>query len=180
MAKLIQRNCHIIFCLRADQKLKVVKLPNGKTEYIDAGFQPICEKHFMYEMTISVLMSADKPGTFKPIKMPEELAPIFPPDELLSEKHGEQLAEWARGGKAEPKTKQTMRPDAVKVAQDVAELGTERLRQHWEALPSDVRKALQPHKDALKQRATEVDAAIIEKDAASGEAELPDTLRRRP
>lgn len=97
MAWTIQAPVHIIWCMRAEPKLKVITTvgDNGKkkTEYIDAGFQPICEKMFMYEMTASVMLSDTAPGVPIPIKVPDELRDIFATDSVITEAMGQRLQE---------------------------------------------------------------------------------------
>lgn len=92
-----QAPMHIIWCLRAEPKLKVVteidEQGKKKTRYIDAGFQPICEKMFVYEMTASVMLSDENPGKPIPIKIPDELKDLFPTDKFLDEETGRRLYE---------------------------------------------------------------------------------------
>jgi hypothetical protein len=98
MTKLLQVRAHLIFCLRAEQKLKIIKVMEDgkeKTKYVDAGWQPICEKHFMFEMTTSMMMTEEKPGYPIKIKMSDKMRAIFPPDQLVGETAGERLRIWS-------------------------------------------------------------------------------------
>lgn len=100
--RLLQVRAHIIFCMRAEEKVKFdkVKQENGreKTVIVPLGFQPICEKAWMYEMTASFLMRPDKPGVGDPIKLQDQHKPFFPPGQHITEDSGGRLAAWARGG----------------------------------------------------------------------------------
>ena len=95
---------HLILCLRAEEKIEIVK-KDGRTEVVPkrspvglGGWIPICEKSLPYEMTISFLLTADKPGIPQPIKLQEQHRPMIPLDKPLDEQCGKRLAEWAAGG----------------------------------------------------------------------------------
>jgi len=99
----------LIFCLRAEPKVKFVKtIENGreKTLIVDAGFQPICEKSFMFEVLVSAVMEGlpdGKPGVpihIKPLE--KDLEPVFIKDEQVCEDTGKRLAEWARARPTQP------------------------------------------------------------------------------
>jgi hypothetical protein len=104
--ELLRTHAHVILCLRAEDKIEIVK-EGGKTvvrplstipgKSID-GWAPICEKRLPFEATISLLLTADKPGVPKPIKLEARHRPLVPLDDQLDEKVGVALAEWAAGG----------------------------------------------------------------------------------
>ena len=99
MSRILQCRAHIIFCLRAEQKLKAVKVTeHGKeiTKFIDAGWQPVCEKHLMFEMTCSFLMVSEQPGVPQPIKLPETMRRFFPEGQRMGEDAGKLLAQWSQ------------------------------------------------------------------------------------
>lgn len=101
MAKLTQVRSHIIFCLRAEEKVKPIKNSKGHTEVVNQGFQPICEKSFMFEMTASLTLEPTKPG--KPNyeldkKLNSDMQSIFKNGQLISIEHGQKLKEWAESG----------------------------------------------------------------------------------
>jgi hypothetical protein len=75
----------------------------GKTQIVPIGFQPICSKDMPYELTVSFLLSADKPGYPIPMKLQEQHKAMFPLDQLLDEKSGQRIAEWAKGDSPAPK-----------------------------------------------------------------------------
>lgn len=72
MSALLQSNMHIIVCLRAREKTSFTN--PSKPESL--GIQPVCEKDFMFEMTVSMMMY-DNGRTQEFTKLPEELRPIF-------------------------------------------------------------------------------------------------------
>ena len=52
--RFLQAGCNLIFCLRAQEKLDLKETDDrGKVLFKSAGWQPICEKRFMFEMTAS-------------------------------------------------------------------------------------------------------------------------------
>jgi AAA domain len=104
VSRLLQVRAHLILCFRAEEKIEIVKV-DGKTQIVPKrsltgldGWVPISEKNLPYELTVSFLLTADRPGVPKPIKLPERLRPFFPLDEPVNEETGRALAEWAAGG----------------------------------------------------------------------------------
>ena len=102
VGRLLQCRAHLILCLRADEKLKVgevtdPKTGNKKIAFVGAGWQPICEKHFMYEMTLSMMLTDEAPGVPKPIKLQEQHRHAFPDGAQIGEDAGRALASWAGG-----------------------------------------------------------------------------------
>lgn len=104
--KFLQCRSHLIFCMRAEDKIEFKKDGQGKTVVVPKetlsgykGWIPICDKRFLFEMTASFILLPDRPGVPHPIKLQEQHRPFFPPDKPISEDAGKLLAEWARGGK---------------------------------------------------------------------------------
>lgn len=99
MNSLTQCPMHIIFCLRAREKTRPTKDDNGKVEMVEMGMQPIQEKNFMYEMTLSMMLHDNAPG--KPIitKCPKPLLHLFAGEQsLITKDTGAKLKAWADGG----------------------------------------------------------------------------------
>lgn len=188
MARLSQCRSHLIFCLRAEPKIRFVKekftrqdgSTGEKTVIVDAGFQPICEKMFMYEMLASFMFYADKPGLAVPIKLQEQHKAAFPDGQKVGRRAGEVIAAWARGAAPQPKPASAGAPDVdlVALATSAAALGTARLEAFFKAQDKAGRLALKPHLDKLKQDAAAVDAApddvpFDDHDPATGEVRQP-------
>lgn len=109
MSPLRQVRAYIIFCLRAEEKIKFVKVfdertNREKTAIESAGWVPICEKRFMYEMTMSFTVTPDNPGV--PLiengqavhgKIQSQHLPFFPAGKRVDEECGRRLRAWARG-----------------------------------------------------------------------------------
>lgn len=109
VTKLLQVKAHLILCLRAEDKIDIVKDENGKTKIVPkvgpAGFKgwlPICEKNLPFELTASFLFTADAPGIPKPIKCQEQHRALFPLDRPITEESGRLIAQWASGGSQGP------------------------------------------------------------------------------
>lgn len=137
MNTLLQTDMHIIVCLRAREKVKLVKV-NGKTEYEPQGVLPVCEKNFMFEMTASLLMW-DEGKLQDVMKCPEELRPILGRGEgYLTARDGLALRKWVEGGaQLDPKVEH-----ARNSLRTITEQGVDAIRKAWDAQPDDVRKAL--------------------------------------
>lgn len=116
MMRFLQCRLHMIFCLRAEEKMKLVqekfqgrdgkerasvKVIPAEDRPINERWEPICEKRFMYEMTASFVLVPDQPGVGIPLKLQEQHRPCFPEGEQIGPQAGSRLAAWASGG-AEP------------------------------------------------------------------------------
>jgi hypothetical protein len=159
MNALLQSPLHIIACMRAREKVKLVK-NNGKTEYEPQGVLPIQEKNFTFELTASLMLwNGGKERDV--IKCPAELQGIFgvageAAKGYLTAAEGQALRKWIDGGKQVD--------DAVKNARDslqlVCEQGMDALKAAWSALPKATRDAISTNgcPDDLKRAATAFDA----------------------
>lgn len=99
MNRVTRYPCLLIVCLRAEPKIKFVKIMKDGREQnaiVDAGYLPICEKMFMYEMLVGAMMHADNPGVPIHIKKLEtDLEPVFVAGQQITEQTGERLAQWS-------------------------------------------------------------------------------------
>lgn len=102
VSRLLQSRSHLIFCLRAEEKIKFEKDKNNKTVIVPQGWMPICEKNFMYEMTVSFMLTDEKPGYGRAIKLQEQHKPFFDLTKPIDEAAGAKLAQWANGGIKKP------------------------------------------------------------------------------
>lgn len=124
VGKLLQCRAHLIFCLRAEEKMLMEQVPitnpdgspkigrNGKpimaTNVIPAAdrpinerWQPICEKRFPYELTVSLLLLPSQPGVPIPLKLQEQHRAAFPEGQHAGKQAGEVLRQWAAGANAQ-------------------------------------------------------------------------------
>lgn len=110
MAKLIQCRTHLIFCLRAQEKIKFEKVKDERTgreknEIRQMGFMPVCEKSFMFELSGSMTMHPETPGEPRydmQRKLNHDLQDIFPSGQKITVDTGERLRAWAETGADRP------------------------------------------------------------------------------
>lgn len=141
MNTLLASDCHIILCLRAREKVKLVKR-DGKTEYEPQGILPICEKNVPFELTASMLMWEG--GKSRDVmKCPEDLAAIFgkageTASGYLTPKHGLALRRWVEGGvQLDPAVEH-----ARNSLRTMTEQGVDAIRKAWDTHAEATRKAL--------------------------------------
>jgi len=170
MQAILQCRASLIFCLRADEKIEIVR-ENGRTQVKPLGWMPICEKRFMYEQVVSFTLTPDAPGRINyalPHKCQEQHRGIFADRALLSEKMGEQLAAWARGGKAAaPDQAPADQIDSLLDDARVAALdGMEAYAAHFKALTREqqVRLVDSGEHEKNKQAAAKADAPATTED----------------
>lgn len=126
IAPLRQVRAYVIFCMRAEEKIRFVKIKTDdgreKTAIENAGWTPICEKRFMYDMTMSFTVTPDRPGVPLIVdgeavygKLQRQHLPFFPEGRHVTEDAGRMLRAWARGENSpigEPTSSQAGRQDA--------------------------------------------------------------------
>ena len=121
MGKLIRYPTLVICCLRAEPKVKFIK-EDGRTKIVDAGYQPICEKMFMYEMLASFMMYAENAGVPEQVKaLEQDLKPIFLLNQKIDEATGERLRSWSDGRNQSAPKKM---PEAARPGTDVTAVPT--------------------------------------------------------
>lgn len=104
---LTTRKAHVICCLRAKQVVEIrEEVVNGKKKTvwvaakdrpINERWTPICHEDFPYEMTMSFLLTPDRPGFAIPLKLQEQHRPFVDLERPLSIETGAALAEWSAG-----------------------------------------------------------------------------------
>lgn len=169
MNALLQSNMHIICCIRAREKVKLVKV-NGKTEYEPQGIMPVTEKNVMFEMTASLMMW-DSGSAQQVMKCPEELRGILGRETgYISAQDGLALRQWVQGGnKLDPKVEAYRNK-----LRGVTEQGAQYTQECWDKTPANIRKALG---DDFKQSLLEAARAYDEQRTnANGDAQDVDDL----
>jgi hypothetical protein len=172
MNALLQCRASIIFCLRADEKIEILR-ENNKTVVRPLGWMPICEKRFMFEMTASFTLTPDRPGIPHfdlPHKLQQQHRSMFSDREPIGEDSGRLLAEWAAGVSAAPAP--TPSPVAAGAAEELtasewdmklgeaAEQGNVSLVAMWEQIPREHKPTLKAALDRRhKLTAAEADKA---------------------
>jgi hypothetical protein len=146
--RIMQLRSHLVFCFRAEPKMKIVKNAKGKMEPIDDGWHPICAKVLEIEMVVSHLLMHDMPGIPTPIKLPESIKPAFPMGRHITEESGLSLLAWANGGApGDAAAVPTMLDEAneiIDAAHTIDELRTAyRLVEQMDLEPTDKEAALE-------------------------------------
>lgn len=155
MNYLLQVPIHIIFCVRAKEKMIQVPDPDkpGKDMIISKGFQPITEKGFIFEMTVSMMLD-EETKIPRLTKCPEQLLHAFPDGQRITSTTGEALAKWAEQGVSLDEEFEKLKQEG----RDVASMGTERLRQWFKKLTKTNQASVKPTLDGeLKSIAEEAD-----------------------
>jgi hypothetical protein len=164
-----QLPCFLIVCLRAEEKLRIERVPvnpdepegRKKTVFIQPADLPIakrwgidCEKKFPFELSMSLLVTPDNPGVPIPLKLNDEHKHLIPLDRQLSEGTGRAIREWSYGGVAV--TAPASRNNGADMPAAWAEWTTEEratnrangglaaFRAYWKTLSPDERVSLQP------------------------------------
>ena len=174
----LQCDMHVILCLRAREKVKLVKVRDErtgkeKTEYEPMGVMPICEKNLMFEATASMMLwNGGKEREV--LKCPEDLAGIFGKagenaEGYLVPRHGLLLRQWIDGG-AQVDAELEHARNSLRT---VCEGGMAALESAWGELKPAMRKKLGDEFLAeLKASAQEYDAQ--RRNAAEGGADVAD------
>lgn len=108
MKNLRQVRAHVIFCFRANEVTKPVEVEDDKGRkrmtVQNVGWQPICEKNMLYDLTISFMVTPDAKGV--PLmqadggfygKLNAPYSQFFQPGRQVSIETGQRLRAWARG-----------------------------------------------------------------------------------
>lgn len=173
MSALLASPMHIILCLRAREKAKPEKGPEGKIIYQDLGLQPITEKNVVFEATVS-LMLHDQGTRQDPLKVPAALQGILGRGTgYITQADGKALRAWVDGAKQlDPEIEHHR--GLLNMA---AENGTAALQDAWGKLPAKVRKAIGPNgcPDDLKASAKAFDDQKAEA-SSTGPAEASQTV----
>ena len=156
---LLQADIHIIFCLRAREKIKFVPKPDkpDETVVVPIGWQPICERDFMFELTLSFTMIPDEPGVIQdslPGKCPDKFRPQFLPGTQISTEAGHNLRKWCNGASL-PWPRELL-SDAMNAAQQ----GTVRLRDWGHSISEAERLEIKPYGRKLRTVAKKADASV--------------------
>lgn len=134
ISPLRQVRAYVIFCMRAEEKIKFVKLKyqdnNGvereKTGIENAGWVPICEKRMMFDMTMSFTVTPEAPGI--PLirngeavfgKMQKQHLVFFPEGQQVGEDAGRHLRAWAKGSQTQAPAAATPPPRTAPAAIDL-------------------------------------------------------------
>lgn len=172
VARLFTFGCHVIFCMRAKDKIKPVKNERGKMEPQSVGIEPITTDQFQFELGFNLMLQPNSRGAIDfnspSTKAPGWAAEIMRGHQRLTADMGAALHRWSEGRQAEPA--QIDRDALLAEAREKAMEGTASIRAWWEAATPTVRAALQGELDALKTAAAGADAAADNPFSETGRA----------
>ena len=154
---LLQCGTNLIICLRAAEKIHIDD-SGPKIKITNEGWQPICEKRFMFEMTISFTFAPLHPGIVDlafPHKLQDQHRMMFPPGQHISVEAGRLLGQWARGDAVETPDK-ALWDGARQAARD----GMDELRAFSAKLSPDDQAKLRPIKEELLAAGNEADRTL--------------------
>lgn len=153
MNRCLSSKMHIIFCLRAREQTKIVKI-DGKETFVPQGIQAICEKNTTFELLIHFEID-QKTHEANAAKVPRALAGLFPTPRLLTKEDGAQIQKWNSTGKA-------LAPDEQirKRATAAAEEGMKAYQTFWGGITPAERKLLAEAHIENKKIADRVDAEM--------------------
>jgi hypothetical protein len=167
---------HIIFCLRAREKVKMVEVVGGKTEVVPIGIQPVAEKNLVFEALVSLRVEEETHHAV-PLKVPEPLVSLFPKEALITKEHGQRIREWNNTGSVLDPVEQLK-----KRAHAVAEDGLGAYKEFYRALTSGEKKFLrETTHEENKFVAEQADAARAEEpaeDSTDAGQPVPDELQQ--
>jgi hypothetical protein len=180
MAYCLSSRMHIVFCLRAHEKVKVVKAgdlvsPDSTERYekngvIPLGMLPDTEKNLVYEVLLS--LRVDEHSHFAhPVKVPGMLQHIFGRPHLVTASDGDAVRQWNdAGGKSDPNQK--LRERARLAAGD----GTVAYEAFFKSLTPNERKALAgTEHEENKKTAAKADAESRNQESEDPESPQPNT-----
>lgn len=148
MTYMLQSPAHIIACTRAREKVDFTDPKNPRP----LGIQPIQEKNFSYEATVSLMMH-DQGMRQDVLKCPAELQDVLGKGQgYLGAENGLALRQWVDGGARVDPAIEHHRG----ILLNTTEQGLQALQAAWLATPAAVRKALgDKFKEQLKASAAE-------------------------
>lgn len=185
VSTILQARPHLIFCMRAEEKMlmtseKDEQTGRKKTVIVAAAdrplkerWQPICEKNFPFEMTVSFLLTHAAPGVGIPLKLQEQHKAIFPDGKLIDQESGKRLTAWAGGGdvphaatsaatqEISQQTREPAKPQSYATAEAEARKGTPALHAWWSA-NKPLQRELEEYLPGLKAIAAAVKVATPE------------------
>ena len=158
MNHLLAAPMHIIFCLRAREKVKVVKADNGKEQVVPIGLQAIQEKNFIFEMTLSLLLD-EVTHVPEVTKCPEPLLPLFAGQQSrITKDMGRKLLAWAESGATAVTTEDGLFEQAKLYAGE----GLTAYSDYWNGLSATQKKVLLPKHEENKKLAINHDQAALD------------------
>ena len=169
----------VIFCLRAKEGIKQVKVPDPekpgrmKTEIQNVGWVPIAEKNFVFEMTLDLHMVKDGKYDLETSKtVPKGLRGIVKEGGVVNREMGQKIGDWMKGGADVDREKIDLKRDG----QNAALQGVESYTKWLASVPKDKKEKVREFhaqwtedaKEADRIKKGEEDARAAEEKANGG------------
>lgn len=151
----LSSSMHIIFCLRAREMTKILKV-DGKDTFVPQGVCAICEKNTTFELLLHFEID-QKTHFAHAAKVPHALANLFPADRLLNKADGAAIQAWNATGKSLAPEEQLK-----KRATAAAEEGMAAYQAFFSGITANERTLLKDVHPANKKTAERVDAEMAE------------------
>lgn len=164
MNNLLRSRVNVIFCLRA--KTLNAQVGRGKdATIVEKGLTPICEKNFIFEMTVSALLGPDHKPVFEStedlkcnpavpsVKVPEGASAAIKHNAFMDEATGAAIASWLSGGVAIDHEQRELEREA----RNTATHGSIALRDWWVSIGGKNQHKLKHMLDELKADAARAD-----------------------
>lgn len=177
---------HIIFCLRAQEKVKIFKKGDAmvtsaadleenpqiaeKDCVVSIGLQPVAEKSLVFEMLVSLLLD-ERTHHAIPLKVPEPLLPLFPNRHLITKADGERIRLWNSTGSVMDAGEQ-LRKRAMLAAED----GMASYKAFFDGLTVVQKNALGPAHNEAKAIAQQADDRVAAELAGQPEGAASESL----
>ncbi|MBX3488533.1 AAA family ATPase [Parvibaculum sp.] len=170
VSELLRTRMHVIVCLRAKPVFEQRKGADGRDEIVMVGYKEIAESSFIYEMTVSAMLSneAGRQGFPSMTKCPGALVSAFPSNAPINENTGREIAAWLGKIARDPELELLHR-----TAGDEAESGTEALQEFWGTLTKKQQLKLKPSMEGFKAKAREADAQPEDESVSNANLEDP-------
>jgi AAA domain len=134
--KLLQCDMHVIICIRARDKVKMIR-DGGETKFESLGVQPICERNLPFELTASLMMwNSGKQHEL--LKCPDEIAHLFTGSGYINDTHGAAILDWVQGG-APVDSKLEKWKNSL---QSNTEQGLTHIEECWSKVPAAIQKQI--------------------------------------
>lgn len=158
MNTLMSGRLNVIISLRAKDLYTQSKDSRGNEVITRAGFVPLQERNFNYDMLIQLPMPANGEGRYlidreNGFKCPRDLLGCFKEGQQIDESVGQKIAAWVALGQNADQELRMLKNDA----QDFAEMGTEAFRKFWATLDKSKRAKLAPFVSNFKSVAEAAD-----------------------
>lgn len=155
MTFMLQCPAHIIACTRAREKVDFSDPKNP----VSLGIQPIQEKNFSFEATVSLMM-LDQGKRQDVLKCPAELQSILGRGKgYITPEDGARLREWIDGAAQLDPVLEGVKANL----RNASERGMAAIKAQWEAIPEEMRKQLpRDFLESVKAAAEAYDAARVQ------------------